>query len=325
MATSPKWSNQVDEWRNPAVEAIAPGSIYKIVSWLAKAQTTIPSDKVRCNGHGEQDYGIHCWNWQGHGEVDGLEALVQSCNRWFTNDPNGYPSGELTQTARALGLIGKSGHGDGLDQEQSGVLFRQIESPVARALSSIGQMDVRISPLAAANLMVTILHHGKGFRPRAVKKISYQNGITKQVVAIQRLDHPLTRHPMIWRALQGALRQSVKSGTANALKEMEAPPEWKRQVLGTDHELLVAAKTGTAQVSTTHHQTSNGEQVVMEAIVAEHHWLVGYFPAIRPIAAFAIVIRNEPVHSNARTFAVFRAFVEEFRALSSQKDAGNAN
>lgn len=42
--------------------------------------------------------------------------------------------------------------------------------------TAIGQKDVRISPLAIANMMATIARNGEKMEVKAVEKIVYKNG-----------------------------------------------------------------------------------------------------------------------------------------------------
>ena len=46
----------------------------------------------------------------------------------------------------------------------------------AIAQTAIGQKDVRISPLAIANMMATIARNGEKMEVKAVEKIVYKNG-----------------------------------------------------------------------------------------------------------------------------------------------------
>lgn len=45
--------------------------------------------------------------------------------------------------------------------------------------TAIGQRDVQITPLQAANLIVTLLHKGTVLSPRVVSEIQFANGRTE--------------------------------------------------------------------------------------------------------------------------------------------------
>ena len=66
-----------------------------------------------------------------------------------------------------------------LEEEQSGVIFLDKQSAYdggVRTGTGIGQRDVRVTPLQAANLVVTLLHGGQMAAPRIVSEIRYADG-----------------------------------------------------------------------------------------------------------------------------------------------------
>ena len=65
------------------------------------------------------------------------------------------------------------------DSEETGQLFAAHTPENDEGVlmqTAIGQRDVRMTPLQASNMVVTLLNDGKGFTPRVVQEIRYQTG-----------------------------------------------------------------------------------------------------------------------------------------------------
>ena len=66
--------------------AYPPGSTFKMITAMAALEEGImePEDTVRCPGHLEvADRKFHCWKRSGHGSVDLLNSLKQSCDVYY--------------------------------------------------------------------------------------------------------------------------------------------------------------------------------------------------------------------------------------------------
>ncbi len=262
MASRPVWRISPQSWRNTALEAVAPGSIFKLVTWLAMAQQVdrIPKQEVKCTGHGDRINGVRCWSEAGHGQMNGLEALVQSCNAWFAGNAKDVSMIQLKTIARRLGLFQRIGSEGQWSGEQSGDFAIGADDMYERAQSMIGQRNVRMTPLQAANLMVTIWNEGKVATPRVVTAITDARGMVRKQFPVKWLSGIRVGLPVEYAALKVALRNTVERGTGKILHN---------SVLG------VAGKTGTAQNTNT-----------------EHQWFIGYTPADAPKYAFAVVIED---------------------------------
>ena len=67
-------------------QTAAPGSTFKILSTIAGMSEGVIDDGTYINCTGSFDLvtpPIHCWNKQGHGEIEIREAIEQSCNYYF--------------------------------------------------------------------------------------------------------------------------------------------------------------------------------------------------------------------------------------------------
>ncbi|MCY9592669.1 penicillin-binding protein [Paenibacillus chitinolyticus] len=283
MASKPSFHpgeiNAIDgDWANLGVKAAAPGSIFKTVVAAAALEKGVvkPDETFDCHGAWGK-YGFTCWKKEGHGKLTFEEGFAQSCNIVFGEVMRRLDSDELETYARNLGLltpVGWKGSLTGgaavaqLDGEEGGQLFgaqTPRDDEGVRLQTAIGQRDVQVTPLQAANLVVTVLHRGKARSPRLVKEVRFRDGLTLDSFPPKFL--PGAKEVLSPRATSELLREMrlvVRSGTAGRLDAAKWP---------------LAGKTGTAQVQSGPHETVN-------------QWFIGYGPVDAPRYAVAVVIRE---------------------------------
>lgn len=100
----------------------SPGSTFKmVVAMAALEQGAIsPDQTVYCNGH--TDLGsrrFHCWEKRGHGNMDMVQAIAQSCDVYFYDVAKRVGVDRIADMARRLGLgettsVGLAGERGGL-------------------------------------------------------------------------------------------------------------------------------------------------------------------------------------------------------------------
>ena len=272
------------EWSNLAVKAAVPGSIFKTVIAAAALEkgVTQPDEVFRCNSQYGK-YGMSCWLKEGHGDITLEDGFAHSCNIVFATLGERLSELDIMNTAYGLGLGRKIGwQGDDLqqiDQEEAGSIFRakQVDGGV-RAQTAIGQRDVLMTPLQAANLVVTLLNDGNVAAPRLVSSISYKDGshFIDFERKIRKNEQQISVHTS--RLLASWMRKVVVDGTGRSLQSAK----WS-----------LAGKSGTAQV-TTGMQPRN------------HHWFIGYGPTEKPQYAVAVLVKNQPVGSSNKATQLFR-------------------
>ena len=279
---------ELGKWRNRAVSAEVPGSIFKTVVLATALEDGVvkPGQKFYCSGEWDR-YHLRCWVREGHGVLTLEQAYAQSCNVIIAQIAAELDPNRLEEVAESLGLTHRIGWSTeslslplgGIQQsfrqfdgEQEGQLFDQGTPRADRgvlAQTGIGQRDVRVSPLQAANMVVTILNAGKLTEPRVVSEIKHNNNRS----LIQFPQHVITRpsgkgksglSPSTTRWLTEAMKLTVESGTASSL--LKVPVQ-------------VAGKTGTGQTGQPHDHKVN-------------QWFIGYTPTDQPKYAFAILVSN---------------------------------
>lgn len=281
-----------DSWANRALQAMPPGSIYKTVvaAALLDEKLVRPGDTFDCGGELGR-FGFSCWQPGGHGTITLREAYADSCNIAFAQAIAPLSSRKLTAYAAKLGVLGTvgwQGRTPGqaafsqFDAEQDCRLFEPAtpqDDEGVRVQTAIGQRDVRLTPLAAANLVVTLLGGGAVREPRVVSRIAYATGET--LFAFDR-EYRVKRGSGISPAtaikLAGWMRDVVDHGTGQSLQRAK----W-----------ALAGKSGTAQ-----------EAPVSRGWVSQ--WFIGYGPASKPLYAAAVALPHMPPGKAGEAQAVFR-------------------
>ncbi len=300
------------EWVNHALKAVEPGSIYKLVTAAAAMENGVvrKGEKFHCDGEYGR-YGLSCWKHGGHGDITLEEGIAQSCNIVFATIAERLRAEQLERTAVALGVKERVGwHNDKakgllpssfrlLEEEERGRLFAGDSKSVdggIMAQSGIGQRDVRMTPLQAANLIVTLLHGGRVGEPRLVSGIHYANGGSLMEFS-ERMDKDLggtAIHPSTARNLLRSMEDVVEHGTASSIRG----GAWK-----------VAGKTGTAET-------------VKDGVQRNHQWFAGYGPVRSPKYAIAVLASNRPVGSRHLATKLFRGAMDIAARQSAEANGG---
>jgi cell division protein FtsI/penicillin-binding protein 2 len=281
-------------WSNRALKSTQPGSIFKTVVAAAALEEGITrSDEMfECKGSFGK-YGFSCWKPEGHGQLTLKQAYADSCNITFAKLMSRLSASTLDKYARLLGAEGTVGWSGEigskqltqLDHEEAGIVFADGTSRVdegALVQTAIGQRDVRMTPLGAANLVATLLRDGEMMQPRVVKEVRFQNGLLMREMREQ--DAPLKEKlsKATSRELLSWMREVVTKGTGVKLKSAKWP---------------LAGKSGTAQVI-----TSSGEK--------ENQWFIGYGPIDKPKYAVAVVVEGLPASASNQAVPLFRGVMD---------------
>lgn len=278
-----------------------PGSTFKIVTMSAGMQELglTQHSSFYCAGRwdGLADGATrYCWWPSGHGTLNLLNGLVQSCDtvfweigkalnerdpyalpRWARFFGLGAPTG-LNALDEAAGLIADP---DWKAQRYSGA--EQQWLPRDAVNMAIGQGDVLVTPLQMANLVAAVANGGTLYRPRLVRRIGSLLGDDMQDFPPQVLSQ-LPVSPANLQVVQQAMEGVCRYGTAS------------RAFIGAT--IRMAGKSGTAE-------TPPGEP---------HAWFVGYAPAEDPQIAVAVVLEHGG-EGGRNAAPLFRQVVEAYMEL----------
>lgn len=295
-------------WQNRALKQLPPGSVFKtVVAAAALAEgVVLPTDRFSCTGEYGK-YRFSCWKKDGHGSVTMEEAFAQSCNIAFAEIAKRVGAEKIEEYAKRLGLAMQVGHVTPrlfkqhmfrqLDGEERGAIFaREAAEADEGALiqTAIGQRDVRVTPLQAANLMLTILRGGKPLQVRIVDQITYRSGQPFYRFPVQELPADGIDY-VTANKLCRMLRKVVTDGTGKMLD---------------GHNWQVAGKSGTAQ-------TGN-------ARLGNHLWFAGFVPYHDPRYAICVVVENQPGWVTGKAMEVFGRAVKVLEAHTATASAPRA-
>ncbi|MDQ0414504.1 peptidoglycan D,D-transpeptidase FtsI family protein [Mesobacillus stamsii] len=269
---------------NMMVKQHIPGSVFKTVVATAAIDNGLddPSRTFDCSKtiNGETDTKYQ------HGNLSFQDSFAVSCNRTFgelAQELQKQDDHILERYAEMLSITGGTGwtgnifHLEGFKQlqdEETGKVFLSNEARKDMnfaALSGIGQHEVRVSPLAVANMMATIARGGGKEMVRAVLSIQYQNGT--KMTEFPKKELPGEQiSPYTAMKVQKLLREVIVNE--------EGTGRWFQ-----DLPYKVAGKSGTAETG----RYENTKQL-------HNKWFAGYFPFENP--KYALVTVNLDVFAD---------------------------
>ena len=272
---------------NKALCAYNAGSIFKTITAAAMLENNMDKNLVfECTGvYNADGKDFLCNKTDGHGKLDFKNAYAKSCNCFFYNGGVLATGEELVQTAEKFGLGKKHLNCD--IAESNGILpYRESYSLRECANLSIGQGEILVTPLQAANMMAIVANGGIG------KKINLADSITdKRGAVIQNLRAEGSERiisPETAYVLGDMMREAVLEGTAQSVQ---------------NGVVAIAGKTGTAQTG----WVENGE-------IMTHGWFCGFFPYDNPKYAMAVFAENGKSGSEA-CIPLFRRIVLEINEV----------
>lgn len=269
----------------------APGSTFKPMVALAALESGLitPEFRVGCPGHYEMGSAkFHCWKKGGHGGVDMVDAIKQSCDVYFYEVARRIGIDRITEMAKRFGLghtlaIDLPGERAGLMPTRAwklgatGVAWQPGENLVA----GIGQGYVLTTPLQLAVMTARIANGGNAVSPR----------LTRDLIAGTRVDvrtavalPPLGISPANLAVVQRGMRGVVNDPRGTAFRARI-----------TDPTTAMAGKSGTSQVRRiTEEERRVGlrkpEQVPWKD--RDNALFVAYAPIENPRYAVAVIIEH---------------------------------
>ncbi|TYR82326.1 penicillin-binding protein 2 [Priestia megaterium] len=279
-----------------------PGSIFKIIT----AAAALEENQLRSNLTYNCDtsiYGNLLKEDERKGQLSFKDSFAQSCNTTFAQLAKQLTRENpdvLNEYADRLGVIAPVGwtgdvfHFDHFTQfqEASGTVWKGDANklvPNAISQTAIGQLDVKLTPLAVVNMMATIARGGEKKQVKMVEELQYKNHASLYTFHSQHLQgeqiSKKTAHE-----LQDLLRSVVESDKGTGQRFQTLP-------------YTVAGKSGTAEID------------IDKNIV--NKWFAGYFPAEKPKYALVVVDLNTK-SAISSTNSLFYDIVKEVYALDNQ-------
>ncbi|MCK5832838.1 penicillin-binding protein 2 [bacterium] len=250
-----------------------PASIFKLVTAMGAVDEGIANANTHLQAcHGRIWYGdrwFHCWNRRGHGDINLVEAISQSCDVYFYQLSLHLGLNNWSELSKSSGF----GKPTGIDisPEASGFVPTRdyfTERYGRRGWGTgvvlnlcIGQGEILVTPIQIAQYMSAIANGGVVYRPKLVKEIR----------------PPMERPLIVENETNGRLPASgvaIKIAKEGMFRAINAP-------LGTGAwaqlpNINVAGKTGTAQ-------NPHGE---------DHAWFTCYAPAEAPRLVIVTLVEH---------------------------------
>lgn len=274
-----------------------PGSVYKIVPAAAALEEglMLPHDTLNCPGfyeYGKQRRRFHCWKRSGHGAVSITESLASSCDVYFYKVGEKLGINTLADYARYFGFGERTGIG--INNESAGVVpTKEWHNKRSKEgfqggftlSTSIGQGDVRTTPLQMAMAFASLANGGTLYYPQIIDRIETAEG-TPIFTYPSRVHMKLPFKAETFETINAGLDMCVNS-------EMGTAYHYRLS------NLDVAGKTGTAQVISRRVASS-----AVEFKFRDHSWFAGFAPVQNPQIAIVVFLEHGGSGGNAVPIAM---------------------
>lgn len=277
VLTTKIWKKYFDNPQHPmynrAVQSsYPPGSTFKPVIALAGLDSKIITEHFTATCRGFLRYGrrnYYCWYKKGHGTLDLIHGIENSCNVYFYNLGIKVGVDVWADYARRLHFGEKTGidlphENQGLVPDRAYLDKKFGKDKWSKGLMlnmAIGQGDLLVTPLQMAQLAMIIANDGRGFRPHLLLAVEHVQTGRKEWVQPDSFRVKIL--PKYFDIVKEGMRLVVNGPT------------------GTGHrarlpDVVVAGKTGTTQ-------NPHGK---------DHAWFIGFAPFDHPEVAVAVMVEN---------------------------------
>ena len=278
--------NSLAPLSNRATEGLyAPGSTFKMIVALAalKKQVINLDSSIICSGKIEfGDRFYHCWKTDGHGRVNLIRGIKESCDCYFYYLAKKVGIEDIYDMSIKLGLGNLTDVE--LPLEKKGTVpnknwkkkqFNQNWYAGETLIAGIGQGYVLTTPIQMAFMTALIANEGKRIQPTLIKKTEDANVSGLKDIPVNK-DH--------LKIVKSALFKVVNEPMGTAYRIKTNPDNY-----------ILAGKTGTSQVKRITAEERESEDFRKKEIEwkdKDHSLFVGYMPADRPKFSISVVIEH---------------------------------
>jgi penicillin-binding protein 2 len=285
-----------------------PGSTFKTLTAIAGLQEGVIDENTTFNCTGSMRLGnrtVHCWSKHGHGNMNVVSALTQSCDVFFYKLALKLKSvDDIARWAFKFGLGTKTGIN--LAREVPGLIpteewkqkrFNQPWNTGETLNVAIGQGFVLTTALQLANMYATIANGGTLYKPFIVKEVESNEGqklqeFKPQVVGSVQISEKT--EDLINQGLWGVVNSP--HGTAYASR-----------LSGIDF----VGKTGTAQTIRLNADKLYGKCESWKFQDRHNALFVGFAPLKNPVIAVA-VIGEHACHGASSAAPIAKAVIKTY-------------
>lgn len=265
----------------------SPGSIFKLVMATAALEEGViaKNSAFKCTGtYKVGNSKFSCWKKWGHGDINLVDAIEQSCDVYFYNLGSILGVDTIAKYAHKFGL----GEATGIDLEYEKLGLIPTTEWKRKALKapwysgetisvSIGQSYVLVTPLQLAVYFAAIANGKSVLKPQLLNKIENADGTVIQEAS-----------PVVRKEL------SISQTTLETLREgLFAVMNGERGTArgASPNNIKAAGKTGTVQVYSEKKATIPREEELPFEL-RDHAWFVCYAPAKEPEVVISIIVEH---------------------------------
>jgi penicillin-binding protein 2 len=270
------WNDLISDTLHPLYDRSSqstypPGSTFKIVAAVAALNEGIitPAWKVHCPGYykiGRRT--VRCWKADGHGTLDLLGAIKNSCNVYFYKLGLEIGLDVWSKYSNLFGFGSKTGVE--LSNEKAGLVpseeyykrvygQRNITAGLIANLA-IGQGELLVTPIQMAQFAMILANEGTYYRPHLIHKLRDKVSNTETTTQVSPTKIEKVK-PEVFEIIKKGMGDVVSEGTGG-----------RARIIG----IKFAGKTGTAQ-------NPHGDS---------HSWFICFAPYDNPEIAMAIIVEN---------------------------------
>ncbi len=307
------WKSLLENEKKPLINKAVqgtypPGSTYKMITALAGLENgAVDKDTLfYCPGYysfGNRVY--RCWKRSGHGAVDLMRAISESCDVYFYQVGQQVGVDVLAEYAKKLGLGEKTGLE--VENEKNGLVPTRkwkrgrynTKWQEGETLSvAIGQGFNLVTPLQIAVMTAMLANGGKKYLPQLVERVIDPDGNVLDELQ-PKLIHELVGMDKHLEIIRKGLFEVVQGerGTARLVR-----------IEG----LNIAGKTGTAQVvKIAQYKHLKEEDIPYK--YRDHAWFTCYAPAENPEIAVTVLVEHG-LHGSSSAAPIAKAVIEAYFA-----------
>jgi penicillin-binding protein 2 len=247
--SGPMWRDLIGNPKSPLTDKAvagqyAPGSTFKPMVAMAALESGMITPEFRVNCPGHMDLGnakFHCWKKGGHGPMDMVDAIKNSCDVYFYEVARRIGIDRIAEMAKRFGL----GHTCGIDLpgERAGLIPTRAWKMATlgvpwqtgeNLVAGIGQGYVLATPLQLAVMAARIANGGYAVAPRLTRDALDGNRMVVRTAAtFAPVGVSAANLAVVIRGMRGVVNDP--RGTAFRARIM-------------DPAMAMAGKSGTSQV-----------------------------------------------------------------------------
>ena len=281
-------SNPLRPLENKAIQGeYPPGSTFKIITAIAGLEEGVIDKNTILFCPGWYKYGnrvYRCWKHAGHGDINVVKALAESCDVFFYQVGQKLGIDRLSMYAIASGL--GSPTGIDLDHESAGLIPTAewkkrrigVDWQGGETLSvAIGQGYDLATPLQMLDFIAAVANGGKIYKPLILKSVYSSEGS----VILESKKQLVGKLPVSKQTLQ-----IIKEGLWNVVNNRKGTA-WIAHVDGLD----ISGKTGTSQVVGRSKEHGLSEEELAHQLKS-HAWFVAFAPSEDPKIAVSVIVEH---------------------------------